>query len=47
VFARDEAGIPIGMAALEVAITIGDSGKLTPLISHRITAAGVEPLAAG
>jgi len=46
VFARDEAGIPIGMAALEVAITIGDSGKLTPLISHRVTAAGVEPLAA-
>ena len=47
VFARDEAGIPIGIAALEVAIAIGDSGKLTPLISHRVTAAGVEPLAAG
>jgi pyrimidine-nucleoside phosphorylase len=45
VFARDEAGIPTGMAALEVAIAIGDSGELTPLISHRITAAGVEPLA--
>ena len=39
-------GIPIGLAALEVAITIGDSGKLTPLISHRITAAGVQVLAA-
>src|SRR6476659_6074414 len=47
VFARDEAGIPIGMAALEVAITIGDSGRLTPLISHRVTAAGVETLAEG
>ena len=44
VFARDEAGIPIGMAALEVAITIGDNGRLTPLISHRITAAGVQAL---
>ena len=45
VFARDEASIPTGMAALEVAITIGDSGRLTPLISHRVTAAGVETLA--
>jgi pyrimidine-nucleoside phosphorylase len=47
VFARDAAGIPTGMAALEIAITIGDSGRLTPLISHRITAAGVESLAEG
>ena len=37
----------LAIAALEVAIAIGDSGKLTPLISHRVTAAGVEPLAAG
>jgi hypothetical protein len=45
VFARDEAAIPTGMAALEMAITIGDSGRLTPLITHRITGAGVESLA--
>jgi pyrimidine-nucleoside phosphorylase len=47
VFAQDAAGIKTGMVALEVAIAIGDSGRLTPLITHRITSAGVEPLAEG
>jgi pyrimidine-nucleoside phosphorylase len=45
VFARDAAGIALGMAALEEAVTIGDAGRLTPLVSHRITARGVELLA--
>jgi hypothetical protein len=43
VFARDAAGIALGMAALGDAVTIGERGELTPLISHRITARGVEP----
>jgi hypothetical protein len=33
------------MTALEEAVTIGDAGRLTPLVSHRITARGVEVLA--
>ena len=41
VFARDPAGIEIGLAALREAIVVGDEGKLTPLITHRVTAAGV------
>ena len=45
VFAKDDAGIVAGLAALSEAITIGDHGRLTPLISHRITARGVEQLA--
>jgi pyrimidine-nucleoside phosphorylase len=45
VFARDAAGIALGMIALEEAVTIGDAGRLTPLVSHRITARGVELLA--
>ncbi len=45
VFAKDDAGIVAGLAALSEAITIGDQGRLTPLISHRITARGVEQLA--
>ena len=45
VFAKDDAGIVTGLAALSEAITIGDQGRLTPLISHRITARGVEQLA--
>jgi pyrimidine-nucleoside phosphorylase len=44
VFARDEAGIALGMTALREAVTIGEAGRLTPLISHRITARGVEAL---
>ena len=31
-----------GEAALRDAIVIGTAGKLTPLISHRVTARGVE-----
>jgi len=45
VFAKDDAGIVTGLAALSEAITIGDQGRLTPLLSHRITARGVEQLA--
>jgi pyrimidine-nucleoside phosphorylase len=47
VFARDASGIATGMTALEEAIVVGDRGRLTPLITHRITAAGVESLAEG
>ena len=42
IFARDDAGIAIGTAALREAVTIGDDGTLLPLISHRITSRGVE-----
>ncbi len=41
VFARDPAGIEIGLAALREAIVVGDEGRLTPLITHRVTASGV------
>jgi pyrimidine-nucleoside phosphorylase len=46
VFARDESGIASGMQALREAITIAESGHLTPLVSHRISGRGVEVLAA-
>jgi pyrimidine-nucleoside phosphorylase len=42
IFARDRQGIAIGLEALQEAVVIGESGTLTPLISHRVTAAGVE-----
>ena len=42
VFARDDAGAAGGLAALGKAIAIGDEGRLTPLITHRITSRGVE-----
>jgi pyrimidine-nucleoside phosphorylase len=45
IFARDDAGIAIGIAALRDAVRISDAGRLTPLISHRITGRGVEVLA--
>jgi pyrimidine-nucleoside phosphorylase len=45
VFARDSAGIGSGLKALSEAVTIGETGRLTPLITHRVTAHGVEPLA--
>jgi len=45
VFARDEAGIASGMQALREAVSIGESGRLSPLVSHRITGKGVEVLA--
>jgi pyrimidine-nucleoside phosphorylase len=44
VFARDQEGIALGLAALREAVTIGEAGRLTPLISHRITSRAVEPL---
>ena len=47
VFARDEAGIAIGMQALREAVTVGETGRLTALVSHRITVRGVEVLADG
>src|SRR5688500_18661004 len=44
IFARDTNGIEAGRAALRGAIAIGDEAELPlPLISHRITGAGVEP----
>lgn len=43
VFARDEAGLRAGRTALEEAITIGEEAEPpVPLVSHRITEAGVE-----
>jgi pyrimidine-nucleoside phosphorylase len=45
VFARDRAGIDVGLNALAEAVVIGESGRLTPLISHRVSASGVEVLA--
>ena len=45
VFARDAEGILLGMAALREAIVIQESGATAlPLVSHRVTAAGVEVL---
>jgi pyrimidine-nucleoside phosphorylase len=43
VFARDAAGVALGISALGEAVTIGERGELTPLISQRITARGAEP----
>src|SRR5262245_9894015 len=44
VFARDDAGISLGLDALRRAIVIGDEGSLSPLISHRVTAVGTQVL---
>ena len=44
VFARDPEGIAQGIKALREAITIGEQGTLTPLITHRVTSEGVEVL---
>jgi pyrimidine-nucleoside phosphorylase len=44
VFARDRAGVELALSALSEAIHIADQGELTPLISHRVTANGVEEL---
>jgi pyrimidine-nucleoside phosphorylase len=45
VYARDRAGIERGRAALRAAITIGDEAEPPlPLVSHRVTRAGVEEL---
>lgn len=45
IFAKDATGISVGQAALREAIVIGDSGRLTPIISHRISNRGVELVA--
>ena len=44
VFARDAAGITLGLAALREAIRIGPAQPLLPLISHRVTISGTETL---
>jgi thymidine phosphorylase len=44
VFARDRTGIETGFKGLREAIVIGDEGALTALITHRVTAEGVEAL---
>jgi thymidine phosphorylase len=44
VFAHDPAGVAIGLAALGEAIRFGPAESMRPLISHRVTAAGVEVL---
>ena len=46
IFARDRSGIDSGRASLRAAITIADEAERPlPLISHRVTSAGVEVLA--
>jgi pyrimidine-nucleoside phosphorylase len=42
IFARDRAGVEVAFGALADAIVIGEEGKLTPLITHRVTSRGVE-----
>jgi pyrimidine-nucleoside phosphorylase len=42
VFARDPVGAALGLRALEEAIRFGDLVPQRPLISHRVTVAGVE-----
>jgi pyrimidine-nucleoside phosphorylase len=44
VFARDAEGIALGMDALRRAIVVGERATPLPLVSHRITADGVEAL---
>jgi pyrimidine-nucleoside phosphorylase len=44
IFARDEEGIRVGIDALDRAISIGEKGTLPGLITHRVTAEGVEAL---
>ena len=46
IFARDRAGIELGRRALDRAIVIGEGkAESLPLVSARVTAQGVEPLA--
>jgi len=45
IHARDEDGLEVGRHALDAAVRLGDAAEPLPLISHRITAAGVESLA--
>ena len=44
VFARDAAGVSIGLSALSEAIRFGPAVPGLPLVSHRVTARGVESL---
>jgi pyrimidine-nucleoside phosphorylase len=45
VHARDQRGVAAGMAILEKAIVLGDGVPVSlPLVSHRVTATGVEEL---
>jgi pyrimidine-nucleoside phosphorylase len=44
IFARDAAGITLGLAALREAIHIGSAEAVLPLISHRVTISGTEAL---
>jgi thymidine phosphorylase len=47
VFAANAVGVAAGRAALRSAVEIADEAELPlPLISHRVSAAGVEDLAA-
>ena len=46
VYAADEAGLEAGAAALDAAIQIGGTAAAPrPLVSHRVTSAGVQPIA--
>jgi len=46
IFARDRAGVEAGRTALRAAITIADEADPPlPLVSHRVSAAGVELIA--
>jgi pyrimidine-nucleoside phosphorylase len=45
IFARDRAGVASGRATLRTAITLADEAELPlPLVSHRVSASGVEVL---
>ncbi|MGH7630701.1 MAG: thymidine phosphorylase [Gemmatimonadales bacterium] len=44
IFARDAEGIALGMDALRRAVVVGEQPAPLPLVSHRITSAGVETL---
>jgi pyrimidine-nucleoside phosphorylase len=46
IFARDTAGIAAGRATLDAAIVVADvmADQPLPLVSHRVSAAGVEVL---
>jgi hypothetical protein len=45
IFARDRSGVEVGRNALRAAISIADEADPPlPLVSHRVTSAGVELL---
>ena len=45
IFARDASGVAIGQATLREAISVGDDAEdVLPLVSHRVTGAGVEEI---